>query len=78
MLGADRGARPSRTTPQCVRCGRAPRYDGTFVCCACKYDPARLREQRAVAFKSGEPLPYDLQRRELIRRFHWAGGWPRA
>ena len=78
MVSADRGARPLRTTPACVRCGRAPRFEDTFVCQRCKYDPAREREQRAVAYKSGEPLPYDLQRRELIRRFHWAGGWPRG
>ena len=48
------------------------------MCGTCYADPNREREQRSVGMARGEPVPYDIQRRELIRRYHWAGGWPRA
>lgn len=62
----------------CVRCGRAPRAHELFICLGCVDDPVRIREQSEVeADEHGSMRSGDEQRRELIERYHWAGGWPR-
>lgn len=59
----------------CVRCGRGPRFAGTFLCPRCLTDPATRRE---VAKAEGMATDGVAQRQVLIARSHWAGGWPRV
>jgi len=57
----------------CVRCGRGPRVESTYLCLACILDPAS-RYEVAEALKLDDPLK---ARRHVIERFHWVGGWGR-
>lgn len=56
--------------PPCVRCGRHPRTPTSYLCGPCSADPlARAEVDEAYRANSTDP------RREVIERFHWAGGW---
>jgi hypothetical protein len=55
----------------CVRCGRAPRSESTFLCLGCLGDPeAHTEVARALELANG-----DAARRLVTERFGWAGGW---
>ena len=56
----------------CVRCGRRPRSEPTYLCQGCLADPL-ARAEAAEAARAG--VSYTEQRRVVIERFHWAGGW---
>jgi ribosomal protein L37E len=56
----------------CVRCGRNDAEAELFICHACHVDPDREREQRWIEERVTDGK---MQRRELVLRFGWAGGW---
>jgi hypothetical protein len=61
---------------RCVRCGRGPRADETFLCERCLDDPESARE-RLEAELLADVRQVDA-RRVVVERFKWYGGWPRA
>jgi len=66
-------------TRRCVRCGRGPRADDSYLCASCKADQATFREMSEARREVRRAMPDDdgrNQRRYLIGTYHWAGGWP--
>lgn len=63
-----------QTQALCVRCGRRPRAGQTYLCNQCLVDPV-AREEAVTALRAGGS--HVDQRRVVIERFHWAGGWGR-
>ena len=74
-MGPERGPAMTGPSRKCVRCGAYARAPELLVCVHCKADPDRLREQAVVAEAA---MDYSAQRRLLVERFGWYGGWPRT
>ena len=64
-----------RPPPLCVRCGRGPRSGEPFLCGSCLCDPLARQEAQEALRSAGD---YLAQRRLVVERFHWAGGWGRV
>jgi len=63
-------------TQQCVRCGRGPRADGTFLCAVCVAEPSINRDMMEARLAVG---PDGVEQRKWLVAFRkWAGGWPRV
>jgi len=63
----------------CVRCGRCPRSDESFLCVPCRGDQATFREMAEARRLIRRTIPEDdgrEQRRYLMATYAWAGGWP--
>lgn len=60
---------------RCVRCGRHPARQGTWICTSCYEDPRTYNE-----LAKAEALGDDVKSRRTVAvvRFGWAGGWPHA
>lgn len=56
----------------CVRCGKAPRFEDTYICFGCTLDPATQAETKAVAWLPGT----EARRRALVTAHGWAGSKP--
>jgi len=59
----------------CVRCGRHPRTETTFVCRQCIEDPA-TKDEVLDGLEYGRRVNDGKAARDyMIERHHWAGGW---
>jgi hypothetical protein len=60
-------------TRPCVRCGRAPRVEDSYLCDQCRQDWTTELEV-ATAYQEAARTGSD-PRRFVLERYRWAGGW---
>lgn len=63
-------------TALCVRCGSFPRSATPYLCDRCEADPRTRRD--VIAAETYAPHDVIAQRRFVIERCGWAGGWGRS
>lgn len=68
VVAAPRTRRPRA----CVVCGWRPRHEETYRCLTCTDDPQVAEQIRAAEMTAPD---YRAQRRFLVERFNWHGGW---